>query len=229
MVTPITDRVQFPDIKLDGTALTATQLGNLDSLRVERSLWMPSRASIRLSDNDFALTDAGTFAIGKALKIALPDIAGTVADVFDGEITDLTLEQGANKRHDLIVGALDKGHRLSTSTTFRTFTKKKYSDIVSTVISAAGLTSDITATAAEIPYVVQATNDHAFLWEIARRIGYDWWMEGSKVCFKPSQTTDGPTLKLGDTLTDFRVRYSGALKGSKITVQGWDPDTQAAV
>jgi uncharacterized protein involved in type VI secretion and phage assembly len=229
MSAPILDRIQFPAIKLDGTDLTAADLGNLDTLRVERSLWMPSRATIRLSDNDFKLTDSGKFAIGKGLKISLPDIKGTATAVFDGEITDLTVEPGLDRRPQLVVGALDKGHRLSTSTNFRTFTKKKYSDIVSTVASGAGLTSDITATTGEIPYVVQATNDHAFLWDIARRIGYDWWMEGAKLCFKPATSTDGPTLKYGDTLTEFRVRYSGALKGEKITVQGWDPDTQAAV
>jgi phage protein D len=227
--TRVTDRIQFPAIKLEGTDLTARDLDDLDTLRVERSLWMPSRATIRLSDPEFKVTDSGKFAIGKLLKISLPDITGSLAEVFDGEITDLTVEPGLDRRPQLVIGALDKGHRLSTSTNFRSFTKVKYSDIVSTVASGAGLTADVTATATVIPYVVQATNDHAFLWEIARRIGYDWWMEGSKLCFKPSTTTDGPTLKYGDTLVEFRVRYSGALKGEKITVQGWDPDTQAAV
>ncbi len=229
MATPVTDRVQFPEIKLDGTALSATTLTELDSLRVERSLWMPSRCTIRFSDPKFELTDAGTFALGKTLKVSLPDIAGTVAEVFDGEITDVAVEQDVNRNHQIVVGAMDKGHRLASDTKLRTFASKTYSDIVSTIATDAGLTADVTATSPAEPYVVQTVNNYAFLWELARRVGYDWWIDAGKLCFKPSPTTAGPTLTFNDTLTDFRVRYSGATKGSKITVQGWDPATQAAV
>src|SRR5689334_3034407 len=98
MATPVTDRVQFPEIKLDGTALTAAQAGDLDSLRVERSLWMPSRCTLRFSDHDFALTDAGTFALGKTLKVSLPDIKGTASEVFDGEITDMGVEPDGERQ-----------------------------------------------------------------------------------------------------------------------------------
>lgn len=228
-VTPITDRVQFPEIKLDGSALTAANYGELDSLRIERSLWMPSRCSLRFSDAAFEITDAGTFAIGKPLKVSLPDVKGAITEVFDGEITDLAIEQGADHQHQLVVGALDKGHRLASATNLRTFATKTYSDIVKTVAGGAGLSTDITATSPAIPYVVQTTNDYAFLWEIARRVGYDWWIDAGKLCFKPSPTTAGPALTFGDTLSDFRVRYSGAVKGTKVTVQGWNPETQEAV
>jgi phage protein D len=227
--TVVTDRVQIPIIKLDGTELSAKEYGALAGMRVERSLWMPSRAIIRLEDHDFTIVDSAKFAIGKPLKVSTKDVTGSATEVFDGEITDLTVEQNVDRQHELVIGAMDKGHRLSVATNLRTFTKKKYSEIASTVASGAGLSTDITATSAQIPYVVQTTNDYAFLWEIARKIGYDWWIDAGKLVFKPSPTTAGPTLKFGDTLQDFRVRYSGVVKGSKITVQGWDPDTQKAV
>jgi len=229
MPTPTTDRVQFPDIKLAGSAPSASVLGELDTLRVERSLWMPSRCTLRFADDDLAITDASTFAIGKTLKVGLPDIGGTVAEVFDGEITDMAIEQDLNGNHQLVVGAMDKGHRLASEVKLRTFATKTYSEIVSAIASDAGLTAEVTTTSPAIPYVVQTTNNHAFLWEIARRVGYDWWIDAGKLCFKPTPTTAGPTLTYKDTLLDFRVRYSGATKGSKITVQGWDPATQAAV
>ena len=229
MVTPVTDRIQFPEIKLEGAALSAAVLGELDSMRVERSLWMPSRCSIRFDDHAFEITDAGTFAIGKTLKVSLPDIAGTLGAVFDGEITDMAVEQGTDHQHQLVIGAMDKGHRLASATNLRTFAQKTYSDIVSTVATGAGLTADVTATSPAVPYVVQTTNDHAFLWEICRRVGYEWWIDAGKLCFKPAGSTAGPTMKFGDTLEDFRVRYSGATKGTKVTVQGWNPETQEAV
>jgi len=227
--TPVKDRIQFPEIKVGGSAISATLYGDLEAMRVERSLWMPDRCTIRFADPAFALTDAGTFEISKPIKVSIPDINGSMAEIFDGEITDLTVEQGPDRQHQLVVGALDKGHRLATITNYRTFAQKKYSDIASTIAQDAGLSADVTATSTPHEYVVQATNSYAFLWEIARRVGYDWWIDGGKLHFKPSPTTAGPTLKFGDTLEDFRVRYSGAVKGSKITVQGWDPATQKAV
>ena len=228
MVT-VTDRVQFPEIKIAGAALSVTILNELESLRVERSLWMPSRCTIRFSDPTFAITDGTTFEIGKTVTVSLPDIAGTASSVFDGEVTDLAVEPDLNGNSQLVVGAMDKGHRLASETKLRTFADQAYSAIVSTIATDAGLTADVTATTPAIPYVVQTVNNYAFLWELARRVGYDWWIDAGKLCFKPSPTTAGPTLIYGATLQEFRVRYSGATKSSKITVQGWDPETQAAV
>lgn len=225
----VTDRVQFPEIKLAGAAVAVTTLNELESLRVDRSLWMPSRCTIRFSDPQFTITDAATFQIGQALTVSLPDITGTIALVFDGEITDLGVEPDLNGNNQLVVGAMDKGHRLASETKLRTFADKTYSDIVSTIASDARMGTDVTATSPAIPYVVQTVNNYAFLWELARRVGYDWWVDAGKLCFKPSPTTAGPTLTYGGTLLEFRVRYSGATKSSKITVQGWDPATQAAV
>lgn len=223
-----TDRLQYPEIKLDGTALAADLA--LTHLRVERSLWVPSRATLRIEDPDFKVTDSGKFAIAAALTIGIVDIAGKATTVFQGEITDVTLEQGTGRRHELVVGALDKAHRLATVNNFRTWTKQKWSDIAKAVVSGAGLTvGTVDATDYELPYVIQRTNDFAFLSELAQRVGFDWWVDDGKVYIQKSPTTSGPTLTFGDDLIDFKVRYSGAVKGKKITVQGWDPATQKAV
>ncbi|HYD10151.1 MAG TPA: phage baseplate assembly protein V, partial [Acidimicrobiales bacterium] len=161
----------------------------------------------------------------------LPTITGTMTLVFDGEVTDVALDQSsAGGPHELIVGAMDKSHRLSAQTQVRTFANKTYSAIVETIAGDAGLGKDVTATTGELPFVLQTTNDHAFLWEIADRVGYDWWVTSDgKLNFKPRASTAGPTLTLGDDLIDFKVRYSGATKGKKITVTGWDPEKQQAV
>src|SRR3954454_24594944 len=139
MVTPVTDRVQFPDIKVDGSAPTSTTLGNLETVRVERSLWMPSRCTIRFSDTDLSITDAGTFAVGMTLKVSLPDIAGAAAEVFDGEFTDMAVEQDANGNHQRVAGGMDKGHRLACEVKPRAFATKTYSEIVKTTATDSGL------------------------------------------------------------------------------------------
>ena len=227
---PVTDRLQFPEIKLDGSSMPPAVESSLRSCRIELSLWMPSRCSLRFYDADFDIVDGSTFALGKAVKISLPTTSGELQAVFDGEITDLALESTGGGIHELVVGAMDKGHRLAAQTQLRTFQNQTYSQIVQTIAGEAGLTPNVTATSPAMSYVIQATNDHAFLSELAGRVGYDWWVSSDgKLNFAPMANASGPTLKLMQDLIEFKVRYSGAVKGSELTVQGWDPETQEQV
>jgi uncharacterized protein involved in type VI secretion and phage assembly len=218
------------DVKVDGSAISASAAGNLLSVRVEMSMWVATRATVRFRDADFALTDLNTFAVGKALTVAIPSAAtGSTTAVFAGEITDLAVESGSSGRHELVVGALDKSHRLAVATNVKTFANKTYQAIVQGIASNAGLTADVAVSGAALPYVLQTVSDYAFLWDIALRTGCEWWVDDSKLHFKKRASTSGQTVKFGEDLIDFRVRYSGATHPNKVTVQGWDAGTQAAI
>ena len=227
-MTTATDRVQNPTIKLAGTAISKPHFAALRTLRVELSLWVPNRCTLRFADDTFAITDAGTYELGKALTVDVPDPNGSASAVFSGEITDVTLEPSSTG-HDLVVGALDKSHRLTAHSEPRTFTNQTFSAIANTVASGCGLSAAVTATSATIPYYVQTGTDFEVLAELALRCGYEWWVTDSTINFKKRAAGSGPTLTYGKNLVDFRVRYSGISKGKKVTVNGWAPDTQAAV
>jgi phage protein D len=218
------------DIKVDGSAISIDAGDNLLSVRVEMSTWVAGRCTVRFRDPDFALTDADTFGVGKAFTVDIPSAStGSTSAVFAGEITDVTVETGATGRHELVVGALDKSHRLAVATNVKSYANQTYQAIVQTIASATGLTADVTVSGAAVPYVLQTTSDYAFLWDIALRTGCEWWVDDSKLHFKQRSSAAGQTVTYGDDLLDFRVRYSGATHPNKVTVQGWDSGTQAAI
>jgi uncharacterized protein involved in type VI secretion and phage assembly len=225
---PTVDRVLNPVVKIGGAPLNRTGAKKLRSLRVELSLWVPGRCSMRFTDDDFALTDSTMFEVGKAVDIEVPSAQGSTTEVFSGEITDLTLEPAAGG-FELVVGALDKSHRLASKSTPRTFANQTLSAIVSTVAQGSGLTPSVESTSGSIPYVLQTGSDFDMLAELALRCGYEWWVAGTTLNVKKRGTTSGATLTYGQGLYDFRVRYSAIAKGKQVTVRGWGPDNQQDV
>src|SRR5207302_2277875 len=143
------------------------------------------------------------------LAVSMPPAgSATMTEVFNGEITDVALEPGNASTYELVVGALDKSHRLGIANTIKTYANQTYSDIVSTVASATGLTADVESGLATMPYVLQTTSDYQFLWDIALRTGCEWWVDAGTLHFKKRGSTAGETLTYGVDLGEFRVRYS---------------------
>jgi phage protein D/phage baseplate assembly protein gpV len=219
------------EVKVGGSALAAAVMDDLVSVRVETSLWACGRATVRLRDPEFANLDSGPFAVGKDLAVSVTgDDGKTLKPVFTGEITDITLEtSAASDRMELVVGALDKSHRLGVATKPTTFANKTWADIVKAIAGNAGLSPDVSVSGSAMLYVLQTVTDYAFLWDIAIRTGCEWWVDDSKLHFKERASTDSATLKYGEDLEEFRVRYSGAAKASEVTVRGWDAKKKEAI
>jgi phage protein D len=219
------------EVKVGGTALTLAQMRDVISVRVETSLWACGRATVRMRDPDFANLDSGPFAVGKEFAVSVTGEDGkTLKPVFAGEVTDITLETSASSdRMELVVGALDKSHRLGVAAKPTTFANKTWSDIVKTIAGNVGLSADVTVAGSAMDYVLQTVTDYAFLWDIAIRTGCEWWVDDSKLHFKERASTDSATLKYGVDLEEFRVRYSGSAKATEVTVRGWDAKKKEAI
>lgn len=228
-MTTATDRVLDPVVKIGGSSLAAATFKKLTQLRVELSLWMPNRCTLRFTDDDLALVNGSTFEIAKTVAIELPNPQGTASAVFSGEVTDIALDPTGRGGYELVVGALDKSHRLTSQSVPRTFANQTFSAIAQTVAGGCGLTAAVDATSATIPYVVQTGTDFDLLAELALRCGYEWWVDDTTINFKKRASTAGSTLTYGKGLYEFRVRYSGIGLGKEMKVNGWAPDTQAAV
>jgi phage protein D len=229
-VTSSTTLVRVATVKVGGSAIPQPAVDALRSLRVEMSLWTPSRCTIRFADPDFALVDGTTFEVGKELNVSVPSSkSNTATEVFKGEITDMAVEPGT-AGHELVIGGLDKSHRLAVATTVKSYTNQTWTQIVEAIAGNAGLGKDVSiANTAQQPYVLQTVSDYAFLWDIAMRTGCEWWVDGGKLSFKKRVATDGPAIEYGKDLVDFRVRYSGATHPNKVTVNGWNRDEGTAI
>jgi len=214
-----------PTVKVDGSPLSDTVLQYLVSVRVQRSLRLPGRATLRFADVGYSVSSSGFFSIGKKVDVGVYQ----GGSLMSGTVTGMSLQQQEGDHPDLVVTVDDAAHKLTRGSKVKTYLNMTFSDIVSQVASGAGVTAEVTSTSEVHPYVLQADSDLAFLDELAARCGYDWWVEGTALQFKPPSTA-GPvlTLELGKELQEFSVSASGLLP-TKAQVVGWDNATQSSI
>ena len=223
-------RVGVAVVTVDGSPLPPTTYSELIDARVEQSVHVPDRFSLRFRDPTFELVDGDTFGVGKAVEITVEDGQRQVS-VIRGEVTTMAVEEGAGGRHELVVSGLDRGHRLARGPKVRTFTGQTDQDVVRAIASDAGLGVDIDdSVRVTYDYLLQRGTDYSFLGERARAIGFSWWVSGETLHFrKEPKLESGPTLSYGSDLVRFKVRASCAEAANKVVVRGWDPDSQEAI
>ncbi len=223
-------RVGVAVVTVDGTPLPPAIYRELIDARVEQSVHVPDRFSLRFRDPTFDLVDSESFGIGRAIEIIVEDGQRQVS-VVRGEVTAMAIEEGAGGRHELVVSGLDRAHRLARGPKVRTFTNKSDQEVVQEIAFEAGLDVDIDdSVRLTHEYLLQRGTDYAFLGERARAIGYSWWVSGETLHFKKEPKLEsGPTLCYGADLVRFRVRASCAEAAAKVVVRGWDPDSQQPI
>jgi uncharacterized protein involved in type VI secretion and phage assembly len=214
-----------PTVSVAGSPLPAAMLQQLVSVRVQRSLRLPGRATLRFADAGYAVSSGGTFSIGKQVDVGVYQ-GGTL---LSGTVTGMSLQQQDGDHPDLVVVVDDAAYKLTRGSKVATYLNMTFSQIVEKVAGNAGLSVNATASQGTQPYVLQADTDLGFLDELASRLGYDWWVEGSTLHFCPPSSA-GPvaTLELGKELQEFSVQASGLLP-TEAKVVGWDPATQNSI
>lgn len=225
MADPIT---QVPVVKVGGSPLAATVMDDLVDMRVDLSVHASGSATLRFTDADFAHMDSGKFSIGADLVISITDEKNTVGEVFSGEIVAVGIDQVPGSRHQLLVEAYDKTHRLSGTTTIKAYLKQARDAVVKEIAGRHGLTPKVDAAGGPEPYLLQTGTDYAFLWELARTVGFEWFADGKTLHFRKRPSGAGATVTWGDDLYRFTARYSAVEVVKSVTVQGWDSAQQKA-
>jgi phage protein D len=223
--------VAAPSIKVDGTEIPPAEYDAIVDLRVSQSLAVPSQLSLRLSDPEFQLIDGTRWAIGRALEVAFPTLAGVLTTVFNGEVVGLGADQTAERPDscELTVTALDRAHRLGARTRVRTFQQQKYSEVVAAIAREEGLTAEATDTKVKFDYLIQTTTNYAFLDELAFRCGFEWWVDGTKLHFGPRTTSAAIVVTYGLDLRRLKARFSATSEAKDIQVRSWDPLSKAVI
>lgn len=213
-----------PVLIVDGRPLAADLYPRLRRLQVEESVQLPDRFTLRFEDPEFRLFDSGTFALGTRVQVAFRTDTDPVV-VTEGEVTAIAVEQDATGQHDLVVVGLDAGHRLSRKARTRTFTNMSDAAITRAIVAEYGLEADVHWQGDRHRYVMQAAQtDWAFLKDRAARTGHDLWVTARTLHVAPAPTAPGaaPTLRWGDNLHRFSVRFSVADRCDEVVVHGWD-------
>lgn len=216
---------------VDGRPLASDLYARLTLLRVDESVHLPDAFTLRFDDPHFELFDSDTFAMGTRVEVALR-AEGDPVVVTIGEVTAISVEPGNAGRHELVIDGLDAAHRLARGPHTRSFLRMTDGDIASRVAGDYGLSTDIDSTSEVLAYVLQTSeSDFAFLRRRGARIGFDCWVTDQTLHFKrrPSGARSVPTLRWGENLQSFRVRFASSEHCDDVTVRGWDPVAKRAV
>lgn len=226
----MTDTIALsPKVSLNGTALGTAELGALLEIRVERSLNVPARVTLRFADPGYALLQAGTAALETPLEVTGP---GGSHKLFSGIVTGVGSEQREGEQPELVVVGHDSSYTLGLTSRVKTWSQVPVSTIVRDLVSATGLSVTAGPSAStSVEYVLQVDTDLGLLGELARRCGADWWVDGTTLYFgKPDELTGSRTtvsMTLGDGLLSFSARALPAPK--QVSVSGWDTVQQQTV
>lgn len=219
-------RLDSVDIAVDGQALDADRHELVRLVKVEESVQLPDAFTVRFDDPHFELFDDAAFTLGSRIEIAFRAENADPVVVTIGEVTAIAVEPAAAGRHELVLTGLDVAHRLTRGPKSRTFLQMTDADIVGQIAAEHGLDGDVEAAGEVREYVLQANEtDYAFASRLARRVGFDFWVSGETLHFRPRPHADGtpPVLRWGDNLQSFKVRYASAERCDEVVVRGWDP------
>ncbi|MCB0075862.1 MAG: VgrG-related protein [Anaerolineales bacterium] len=218
----------MPDVtplffKIDGETAPPQLLEALREVVVERTLYAPSMAMIRLLDQDMAWLEADRFPVGAAIELFVgerPPVA-----IFSGKVAALEpeLDQQAPM---LVVRCYDLAHRLYRGRHRRAFHKMTDSEIAAQMASEAGLQAgQIDDSGTEHLYLFQRNQSNAeFLHARAQRLGFKLWVEDDKLNFGQTTSRAQPIrLKWGEGLRWFAPRLATGEQVDEVEVRGWDP------
>ena len=228
--------VNAPKVTVDGQVLDQFWANKLMSLSLEVQYQVPARLTMRFFTPMLGeSTQPFPFELNGAIKVAFPiGQAGQGARLVEacGElfVTEIGSERDTGGVAEYVVVAHDASYRLTRRHQVVTFANMSASDVVSKVAQGAGLKpKQVDATSEVLPYLLQADSDFGFITTLARRYGYDWWVDGEDLYFtKPSSSPDEIRLNVLDDLLRFSVSQT-AVPHKRVTVNGWDRDNQELV
>ncbi len=221
-------------VTVNGAPLAPELYDALVEVKVEQSVYVPDRFTLRFSDPHLELFDGGfldgrVFSVGAAVDVALTGAAADV-NVIQAEVTQVAADLEADDRQELVVAGLDRGHRLARGTKVRSFVNQSAADLARLVANEYGLTADVDASPTMYEYLLQSSTDYAFLTERARSAGFDWWVSDKTLHFKKrARRATSPVLTWGENLRRFKMRFSTAESAEEVQVKAWDPTGQRAV
>lgn len=183
------------------------------------------------SSSDFPLSNAGTFLPGKSVEI----LAGTGADpksLFKGVVVKQSLKVRDHTAPQLVVECRHAAVKLSVGRKSAYYLDQKDSDIISSLVSDAGLSADVDATSVTHKQLVQyVSTDWDFLVARAQANGRLVLTNDDKVAVKtPSFSGSAAvTLQFGATVLELDAEMDA--RGQFDAVKGftWDPAQQAVV
>ena len=205
----------------------------LISLTVTRAVNRVPTARLVFVDGDmpnrkFPLSDAENLTPGTAIRIA----AGYGDDeqtLFEGMVVKHSIRIGSGNEARLLVECRDKAVKMTVGRKNATYSKMLDSAVISNLISAAGLTADVTATSTEHTDLVQYyVTDWDFVLARAEANGLLVIATDGALAVKAPDTSGEPVLEVtyGGDLIGFEAEIDARTQFSSASASTWSPGEQ---
>lgn len=229
-------------VEIDGAELAADVDRQLESAVVVDRLRLPDTFTLVFRDPERDILSRAKLQIGARVKVSTASVRGDVPELLvDGEVTSIEAEYDTLGTRAVVRG-YDLSHRLAAGRRTAVYTQVKLSDIARDIASEAGLQADVDDSPGTVDHVLQANqSDLDFLYELARRAGFDCCVEGDTLQFKqPPESSEAPgagdyasedplQLRWNDNLSELRARVSAVAQVANVQVRGWSVADKEAI
>ena len=231
------DHVATYKVLVGGADVDQDVANRVREIRVEDSLGLPDVCTVLMGypkpakAGDPHLIDKHPFTIGKTLQVKLGETeTQRPSMLFEGEICTLEPSFGSGGV-ELRVRAYDVTHRLHRSRRTQSWQNKTASDIVKSVLSAAGVTvGSVDSSGGAFKFMQQDNEtDWEFIWRLANRVGFEVKVDGTKVNFVKPKGGQTVELTWASPLRTFNPRVTAVQQVDKVTVLGFDPKTKEPI
>lgn len=221
-------------VKINGSAIPDTV--QIHAIDVEQSINRISTAVIAVIDGNpsqenFAVSASSTFVPGNSVDIEV-GYNNTNKLVYSGIVVKQNIRIDEENGPLLEVVCKDKAIKMTVGRKSAAYGKTKDSDAISKLISAAGLSSSVTATTVEMPELVQYyTTDWDFMLSRAEINSMVVSTINGKVSvFNPGKdTTSVLTLTYGDNLISFHAGLNSVTQFSQVKASAWNYQNQTLI
>jgi phage protein D/phage baseplate assembly protein gpV len=221
------------DVRIDGLTLEANVRGSVSDLTVETSVETAGMATFRLHDPNLSFVDSPLFEPGKNVEIDMGYV-NALQQVFLGQITAVHPEFPSSGSPSLSITAYDKSHRMRHNSPDRfTFTAMDDASIVARIAIENQLIPMVVPSILPVDpdrAVPQNGSDWALIKQLADRNGYDVYVIGNELHFRPPlPMTSIVTLRRGANLISFSPRLSTSDQSLFNVIRGYDPHIDQAI
>ena len=243
---PTASYVAEPSIKIGNGKPPDGFMEDILQISVEESLHLPGMFTLVINNPYFSGTEGEKpwkydkiLTIGKSISISFTS-STTDSDEFDdaeqgkildGEITAIETQFTKGSQAPIIVRGYDVSHRLHRGRNNRSFQNMTDSDVVKKIVREVGIkTGTIDSSGKAHDYIFQENQTNMeFLRERAARIGFELFVQDSKLYFRRPKKDATLQLEWLKELHSFRVRVSSAEQVKKVEVRGWDYTKKKAI
>lgn len=215
------------DIKTNGSAIPDAM--DVQSIEVEKGVNRISMAKIVIidgspADETFSVSSSSTFVPGNTVTIEA-GYDSKNETIFTGIITKQSIRIHGAEGSVLVVECRDEAVKMIVGRKSLTYSKKKDSDIMSTIIGNYGLSADVSATTTEWPEQVQYyATDWDFLLARAETNGMIVTTLNGKVSVFPPDNDTSSVLEIayGNNLLEFNASLNSVTQLGSAKATSWD-------